>query len=218
MRRVIAWSIAAALLGAVGVLAGRETGDYAKLAAYAAPNIPPRFAGWQCLPVGPRTASYRDPNADSDWSGVCEDESGVRSQVYLGYAAWQRHKRRLASPRLHYPDEDQRWSYVMARSAEIALDGDCRGRIGVSETLLRHSVGGNHAVVYWYQRGSRTFSDEFAFRLAMMGQNLVGEATDAVIVRISMHLRNGELDQVFEREKKLAGRIYCELLTQVNQS
>jgi EpsI family protein len=135
----------------------------------------------------------------------------MRSEVYAGYSKSQGHKKRLASPRLHYAGGDRSWSYVTTRRVEIPLAGECQGQLEVTETVLQHAMGSKHAVLYWYQRGQRAFPDEFGFRLALIRANLTRMPTDSVVIRIATPVSEGSKEQVFLEQRDLARGIYCEV-------
>ncbi len=138
-----------------------------------------------------------------------------RLNVYIGYIGEQGHNRRLASPRLHYPGNDQGWSYVIGRARVVPLPGRDRVAFRVNETLLQYSTGRKDAVLYWYQRGRRTFSDEYRYRIALIVQKLTRKPTDAAIVRIATPLDGGGTEAAFRIERELAQGLYLELVSRL---
>jgi EpsI family protein len=173
--------------------------------------ISKELGAWRCYEVEPQRSTYSDPSADSVWSGFCEAAGGARREVYAGYAEWQGQQKRFASPRLHYPEGDPGWSYLTAERIDVPTNGQCGGPLQATGTVLQHAAGQKQAVLYWYQRGSRAFPDDVAFRLDLIRARVTGMPTDGVVVRIAVPVSETSKESAFREHTDLARGIYCTL-------
>jgi len=213
--RSVSWWIAVILLIVVGFYVRLEPAGRGMTTRDVLQDITWSSGSWRCEAAGVGEAAYTDPIADAAWSGVCVRDDLNRLSVYVGYVGEQGHDRRLASPRLQYPGNDERWSYLLGRPREIRLtDGD-RLPLRVNETLLQYSNGRQDAVLYWYQRGPRTFSDEYRFRISLIVQKLTRHPTDAAIVRIATSLDARGMEAAFQSERDLAPWLYGALMNRI---
>ena len=117
------------------------------------------------------------------WSGICRQREGNPIEVYVGYMAEQKGRKRIQSPRINYPDHDPRWSYAFGRITEVPLpiQGDF---YPINQILLQHVRGQKAAVSYWYQMENESFADEYRYRFSLMVRNLMWRSTRTVMIRL----------------------------------
>lgn len=215
MFRQVSWWIAVSLLVGVGLMIRLDSDGSAATSRVSLQATLWDGGVWQCEATLSAKPAYEDPVAETAWSGVCRRDDRTALSVYVGYVGAQGHQRKLASPRLHYPGGDERWSYVVGRPREIPPPSKNRPPLRVNETVLQHSDGRKDAVLYWYQRGVHTYADEFRFRAALIMQGLTRNPTDAAVIRMAMPLDERGMDAAFQPARELAPTFYSELAARV---
>lgn len=212
LRRVL-WWIAVGLLAGVGVLIRLDSGGRGATSRVSLQTTTWDSGAWRCEAGPSAQPAYEDSAADTAWSGVCRRDDRTALSVYVGYVGDQGHQRKLASPRLHYPGGDERWSYVVGRAREIPPRGEDQPPLRVNETVLQYSDGRKDAVLYWYQRGANTYADEFRFRASLIMQRVTRNPTDAAVIRMATPLDERGMDAAFQSARELAPTFYADLAT-----
>jgi len=175
-------------------------------------SIPQHVSSWQCTKVQ-QTNYYRDPNVDIDWSMACMQGNGLSSHVYVGYIKAQGKGKRILSPTINYLDGHmgQGWYYVDNRSVKISFEIGDNSILHANETVLGHGNGNKVAILYWYQIGKETYSNEVWYRVSLMFRRLLYKRTDAAIVYISAQVKDNASVEAFSMERVLAINLYNEI-------
>ncbi|PYV42885.1 MAG: EpsI family protein [Acidobacteria bacterium] len=213
MNGPLQWWLAAALLLMIGIYIRQgppsPSSDNARTILQAFPSA---LGSWQCHPIHPQEATYKDPNVDEDWVGVCKREGGYPVEVYVGYAKAQRGGRALLSPKMNYPNGDFGWSYTSSHLVDVFSPSNRTSLFSANQIQLQHSTGQKLAVLYWYQTNGQAISDEYRYRIALMIQRLRGGKTDGAIIHFSVPVLEEGVDKAFYEEENLATVLYPEIV------
>jgi EpsI family protein len=205
------WGVASSLLLATGLYIYHEPEALTTEPVIRFKALSAEIGSWNCNLVQGQKATYQDPNMSGTWSGVCQQREGHPIEVYLGYMAEQKGKKKIQSPRINYPNHDTYWSYAFGRVTEVPLP--IQGEVyAINQTLLQHVSGQKNAVSYWYQMENESFADEYRYRFSLMLRNLMWRSTRTVMVRLSVPFRDEGLEGIFLEEKELAQVLYPEVM------
>jgi EpsI family protein len=173
-------------------------------------RFPAEVAEWRCTETDRTDEAYIDPNADEAISRRCEgSENNVRMWLSIGYIARQQPGKRLHSPRFHYPNNDPQWRYVSSQPVDIPIDAAAVASIRVNQTMLQYGTGEPTVILYWYQVGKRSFSNEYRYRWALFKGSVIHGRTDAAVIRIAAQVRRQQtVDVVLSSEQRLARALY----------
>lgn len=176
-------------------------------------SIPYHIRSWQCTKVQQTNYDYRDPNVDNEWSMACVQDNSLPFYIYVGYIKAQGKGKRILSPKINYLDGHmgQGWNYVNSRSVEIPLETGDNFLLHANETVLGHGNGNKVAILYWYQIGRETYSNEVWYRVSLMVRRLLYNRTDAAIVYISAQVKDDASGETFSTGKVLAVTLYNEI-------
>ncbi|HWP59891.1 MAG TPA: EpsI family protein [Candidatus Acidoferrales bacterium] len=135
-------------------------------------------AGW--------SGAYSDANAEEALSRIYRAPDGGMVELYVGFRGQQSAESRLRSPRLYFPDG---WNYEAIETKSFRLSPAESVR---ATAMLTRKGSSRRLVVFWYQVGGESLSDEVQYRWRLIRNSILQGRTDGAVVRIATAVREGE--------------------------
>jgi EpsI family protein len=115
-------------------------------------------------------------------------DDGRVAQLYIGYHGGGKDGGEIHSPKHCLPGSG--WTAASSKRTELVIDGK---KISLVRAVYQKGES-KELFFYWFQVRDRTLADEYALKLAEIGNSLLHRRRDASFIRISVPV-GGDLEQ-----------------------
>lgn len=176
-------------------------------------ELPTETAGWRMVEEDHLESAVLDRLQPDDYSDrVFQSSEGLgRVSLFIGYYKTQRDGRAPHSPTACLPGEG--WSPVSSRVISVRFPEQA-GELPVNEFIVAKKES-KAVVLYWYQLGQRTFTDEIRAQLSIVPQLLLHGPSGIALIRVVAPVGEEDLERAKRAANSFVQQIYPLILDHI---